>query len=110
MPYKDKERTREYIRQRRASHVKNGLCIDCNQPLAKGSKSRCLLHLDRCMRARRKYYANAEYKLVVQEYSRARYYKLKAENRCVRCGKPLDDESRIGARCINCYEQTESYE
>ena len=110
MPYKDKGRQREYQRQRRASHVKRGLCIDCNQPLAKESKCRCLFHVDSHMRAKRKYYANTETKLAVQKHALARYYKLKAENRCVRCGKPLDDESRIGARCINCYEQVESYE
>jgi len=90
-PFKDKEKRK-----------KDGLCSDCNQLSVNGS-SRCLFHLDFQRRWQRQARKNPDVRNSKNMYDRGRQHKLKLENKCVKCGMPLDNESRMGVRCVNCY-------
>jgi hypothetical protein len=116
MPYKDKERQHghEYYLKhkqeinkrstdRKKRHKEIGLCVMCNQPRFEHSASYCLLHYDKHQRYERNYYrTNSGWREHVKAYRKARYWKLKSENKCVNCGMPLNEETRCGARCLNC--------
>ena len=65
-------------------HAIHGLCVDCSKP-AKPGCIRCEEHLKK---------SNERVKLI--------HEKWRKENRCVRCGKPLDSESDSEKCCINC--------
>jgi hypothetical protein len=117
MAYKDKEKERAYNKQYaithkeqknqnqrkwREKHKKDGLCRDCNKPHIKDN-IRCLFHLTQNKLGDRKYYCRIESCEKRKLYLHNRYHKLKSENKCVCCGMPLDEESRMGASCVNCY-------
>ena len=105
MPCKDKERRREQSREgvsRYAKrHKENRLCVRCSKPAAEYSLL-CLDHLSREHQRMRMYRLIPAFRERNQTYSKARYYKFKVDNKCTQCGMPLDDESRCGARCLNC--------
>jgi len=128
MPYKDKERNLECMREWHATHKEherqynvnyrerknecqqsrriilkeNGLCIVCRQPRSENSSLYCLLHLSRAIRVHRKMNNNPEYRERQKVYSKNKYYQFKSENKCASCGMPLNEESRRGVYCINC--------
>ena len=105
MPYKDIAKRRRCSvvsqRKRREEHIRKGLCYICNQPAMFGRY--CLLHHSNEIIRKRGKAKNLEVRKRKQEHDRARYYKYKLENKCVRCGVPLDEESRVGFECVNCY-------
>ena len=99
---------REYHNQWRESHREKGLCIECNRP-ATGGHTLCLFHLDYKRRGQRKLDRNPKNKERRRLYDKVTYYKRKSENRCVDCGMPLSEESRIGICCINCSNIKKGY-
>ena len=132
MPYKDKEKKKEYNRRYRIAHrekidawnkqyhqerrvyfnnlqnirmrnrKKDGICQDCKQ-LRSANSVYCLFHLIQARRSKKRSLRNERNREKANERSRVRYYKLKEANKCVECGMPLNEESRRGIRCINCY-------
>ncbi len=107
MPYKDEEE-RQYRKAWRKRHKELGLCCRCNEPAIKiGWRTfyACLLHLDRDERRDEASYAKHREQRVM--YYRARYYRLKSENKCVKCGRPLEEENRVGVCCVSCYDRKE---
>jgi len=117
MPYKDKEKAREYNRQYKASHKEQAsqlgrkryseyknkhLCPKCGQPVLEG-RALCLLHLDYYKRIARKRNQKAEICEYNRLYQREKRLKRQSENKCVDCGMPLNVESRMGVRCLTCY-------
>jgi hypothetical protein len=83
-------------------HKEKGMCLNCSQP--------ALLNFDYCWRHLYTHHKsdkewhrrNAEHQKIVQLERRKRY---KLENRCVSCGMPLNEESRLGFQCINCAQR-----
>ena len=99
---KKREYNRQYNRLRRKSHPEKGLCYSCNQPHMKDSVF-CIYHRDYNRRCTRRTRTNPEVREKHNRQERVRKMKLKIENRCVCCGMPLNDEIRMGLRCLNCY-------
>ena len=116
MPYKDKEKAREWRRQNRIKHrdylrawvAKQrllGLCVVCHQPKLENSVY-CLYHLDYHRRKIRCYNGDDLIRVKNQVYAKNRRLTLQSENKCLDCGMPLNSESRMGNRCINCYSRS----
>jgi len=92
----------EYAKQWENSHRENGLCIHCNQPQIKDSIY-CFFHLYKVRLRSRKSYRKPENLERKRIYGKTRKDRLKSENKCVSCSMPLDEESRMGILCLNCY-------
>ena len=103
MPYKDKEKRkinhRLWMREYYARHKRNGLCLRCNQPQAE-LHVYCLLHISQHNKRIRNLTPEARIKKNL--YKKNMKHKRILENRCVDCNMPLNEESRMGVRCINC--------
>ena len=112
MPYKDKEKAREYDRnwrkKKRLEYKNKGLCIKCGQPSVE-NHVHCLLHLSRFHIEWRKNKKNLKIIMRRKEHRKEQYYQRKSENKCVDCGMPLSIESRMGIRCLNCYSKLRGY-
>jgi len=108
MTYKDKEKRKEYDRQRRISYRERGLCKDCNLPRFGGSKY-CLFHLEKQRRYAKKNRNKLDVIINHKKWVKENYYNRKSENRCVDCGMPLNTESRMGIRCVNCYSKGKGF-
>jgi len=108
MPYKDKEKKREYDRQRRLSRRKSGLCRDCN--LSQFGDSRyCLFHLEKQRHYAKKNRNKPEVIMYRKKWTKENYYNRKSENKCTHCGMPLNAESCMGSVCLNCYSKRKGY-
>jgi len=107
MPYKDKEKERKWRRKYRLGRKCKGVCRDCNQPVAVNSNQYCLFHVGKHLRYdRERYIVNAKVRERKKAYQRARYYRFKSDNKCTRCGMPLNDEGLMGGSlCLNCYDK-----
>jgi len=91
-------RNREY----RKTHLKNGLCYACNQPASQGSIL-CLLHRSRkVVETRRRLRNNPEIREKHKRDLLEKYYRLKSEHKCPKCGIPLNNDSCTSVYCSNC--------
>ena len=124
MAYKDKEKAREhqkiydqlhrkditdYKREWRFRHAVSGLCKECNNPVLEGSVL-CPLHWSKeRIRGRYRYNDNMQYRQMQSKNSQKRKSKLKEENKCISCGMPLDEESRVGYACLTCYSKSKGF-
>ncbi len=100
----NRDRVNEVVKQRK----EKGTCVYCDQPVANGSVY-CMLHQSKRLIWDRNYRKKPESKMVDKKYRDERYYKLKAENKCVYCGMPLNEESRMAIYCVTCYSKKHGY-
>ena len=79
MPRTKQELT-AYMRRYYADGKAAGLCYHCRAPLAEDSASYCEEHLAKS-----------------RETAKARYWRYRAEGRCVKCGRPSDGKTMCEA-------------
>lgn len=85
-----KEETREYKRKNREKHKEQGWCDNCREKATHGIY--CIKHWKMA-------------KIRNLKGVRKQVLKYRAEDRCIRCGSPLDLDADAGfVKCINCRE------
>jgi hypothetical protein len=97
-----------YYKTWRDNRKKQGLCTHCNLPSVEGL-TLCLRHLDATRRYLKKYFAIPTIRESHHNYNKQRRLLLKKNNQCMSCGMPLNEESRRGVYCVNCYDRIKSY-
>jgi hypothetical protein len=91
----------EYAQKDRDRRKEKGICLQCKNKVSPSSKRHCLFHQSiNVVRSRRVYSAQREKRIA---YSRERYFRLKREGKCTACGMPLNNESSVGSKCLNCH-------
>jgi len=84
MSYKDKEKQKQWFKERKAKRLENGLCRECGRVRSGSSKTRCVSCLDK----------NAEYMSVKTK-------QWKENGMCIKCGGFRDGEALT---CCSCKE------
>ena len=102
MPYKDKDRAREYnkeyLRKRHKWHKEQGLCYDCNKEVIEGY-TLCPNCSYKHQIHDRKYREENRESLIL--YQRKNGQKRLEESRCYSCGAPLiEDEIKYCFACV----------
>ena len=95
-------------RDRSNKHKQMGLCVRCNEPAIKGLIY-CPFHLSKNTQELKVYYSKPINRLNNLLQQKKRKDILKSENKCVGCGMPLSEESRVGIYCVTCADRQKSY-
>ena len=104
MPYKDKRKMNEYIKNRQKKLNELNLCRACGKPVVSGYVRCVNCLLKESLQAKRRWNPNAEGAEILREKNREERQKrdkLWAEtNRCRNCGCPLrEDETKVCFAC-----------
>ena len=103
MPYKDKKKAREYMRQWRQNHKDLGLCWSCNKSVIEGLTECPTHHQQHLIRKKRDY---MKYRASDLLWLKQRQERFRLEGKCIRCGAPLmADESTFCFACRASYHQ-----
>lgn len=82
-------------------YKRGGICVRCGQEDAVKGKTRCVVCLEKDAEAQRRCRENRTEEEILEErnrmkeYSRKRYYELKAKGKCISCGKSKTVEGRV---------------
>jgi len=99
MPYKDKERRLEYLKQRYLRNKENGLCTKCGKPAVHGY-IRCAGCMFKESIGFKKWYSNPQNREKRRIYYQQFRQRRIDNNQCVYCGTPLMEGE--GRGCFAC--------
>jgi hypothetical protein len=80
----------------------DGICRDCGEKVSHGFVLCASCNYENTRRVKRRY---VESRTHILKYQKNRRLVFIEQNKCARCGMPLNEESRMGKECLTCYSK-----